>query len=86
MYECHAVTTLHFDGREPYLDFTRGAKNWMISEDEEERVSFLCPKHSEPIRKDIEDDMARREQESAANLPHAGLGGEEDSGDDDSPS
>ena len=82
---CRAVTTLHFDGREPYLDYTRGAKDWISSEDEEERVSFLCPKCSAPIRRDIENDLASQEQAWAASLPRAGPEGAGDSDDDDIP-
>ncbi len=84
-YGCRAVTTLHFDGREPYLNYTRGAKDWISSEDEEERVSFLCPKCSEPIRRDIANDQARQELAWAASLPRTRYGGGEDSGDDDVP-
>jgi hypothetical protein len=69
MYGCRAVTTLHFDEQEPYLSFTRDAKDWIFTEDQEERVSFLCPKCSEPIRRDIKDNIARQEQALAASLP-----------------
>ena len=81
---CRAVTTLHFDDHEPYLSFTRDAKDWIISEDEEERVSFLCPKCSEPVRRDIQNDIARREQAQAAGLPRDGAEEERDSDEDDS--
>lgn len=84
-YGCRAVTTLHFDGREPYLNYTRGAKDWISSEDEEERVSFLCPKCSAPIRRDIEKDIARQEQARAAILPRVESGGDEGSEGEDSP-
>jgi hypothetical protein len=81
---CRAVTTLHFDEHEPYLHFTRDAKDWIISEDEEERVSFLCPRCSEPIRRDIQNDIARQEQALAASLPREGAGEGQDSEEEDS--
>ncbi|MCL4324921.1 MAG: hypothetical protein M1144_05620 [Candidatus Thermoplasmatota archaeon] len=65
MAGCRAVITLSSDDDEPYTTLRRGAKDWIISENEEEEVTFLCPKCSAPIRQDIAVDIARREREEA---------------------
>ncbi len=81
---CGAVGALRFDGGEPFWGFKPERKGWFLMEDDDGTVTYLCPRCSAPVRKDLKDDDARSEQMAAPTLvPVAAWKGDE--GDSEEP-
>lgn len=62
---CSATTQIRFKGTSPYLSYRMAARDWTGIEDEYGTVRFLCKKCGEPLSRQIEEDIKRREQEES---------------------
>ncbi|MDG6970023.1 MAG: hypothetical protein JRN54_02820 [Nitrososphaerota archaeon] len=60
---CTATTTVRFKGTAPHLSYRLVARGWTAIGDVHGNVRFLCKRCSEPLNKEIEEDIKRREQE-----------------------